>query len=293
MNPNLSRRSKGILCILSSAFFFALMNVLVRLSGDLPSIEKSFFRNLVAMVFAFFVIRRNKIPLEYKRKDMKYFLIRSVCGMVGILGNFYALDHMMVADASMLNKLSPFFAIIFSFIILREKVKPIQICCVGIAFAGTLFIIKPGFSGVSMIPALAGILGGMGAGIAYTYVRVLGNRGVKGPLIVFFFSAFSTILNIPLMLPVLEPMSMQQFLILLGAGAAAAGGQFSITAAYTYAPAREISIFDYSQIIFATLLSFFLLGQIPDHYSFVGYIIICGASAFMFFYNKRCESKNI
>ena len=46
---------------------------------------------------------------------------------------------------------------------------------------------------------------------------------------------------------------------LLLAGIAAAGGQFSITAAYTNAPAKEISVYDYSQVIFAAILGFFLL----------------------------------
>lgn len=52
------------------------------------------------------------------------------------------------------------------------------------------------------------------------------------------------------------PMTVKQFAILMMAGLFAAGGQFTITAAYTYAPAGKISIFDYSQIIFATLLGF-------------------------------------
>ena len=63
-------------------------------------------------------------------------------------------------------------------------------------------------------------------------------------------------------------MSMKQLVTLLMAGLFAAGGQFTITAAYTYAPAGKISIFDYSQIIFATMLGFILFGEIPDKYSF-------------------------
>ncbi len=74
---------------------------------------------------------------------------------------------------------------------------------------------------------------------------------------------------------------------LLMAGLFAAGGQFTITAAYTYAPAGKISIFDYSQIIFATLLGFFLFGEIPDHYSFIGYGLIILASLGMFVYNMK------
>ena len=48
----MNQKNKGIVLIISSAFFFALMNMMVRFAGDLPSIEKSFFRNFVAMFFA-------------------------------------------------------------------------------------------------------------------------------------------------------------------------------------------------------------------------------------------------
>ena len=75
--------------------------------------------------------------------------------------------------------------------------------------------------------------------------------------------------------------------MLLGAGLAATGGQFSITAAYSNAPAREISVYDYSQIIFATMLGFFFLGEMPDVYSVIGYIIICAMAVLTFVYNNK------
>ena len=89
-----------------------------------------------------------------------------------------------------------------------------------------------------------------GAGIAYTMVRVLGTHGIKGPVIVFYFSVFSCVAVLPWILKDYAPMRLGQLGTLLLAGLFAAGGQFTITAAYTYAPARKISIFDYSQIIF-------------------------------------------
>ena len=191
------------------------------------------------------------------------------------------------ADASILNKLSPFFAIIFSFLILKEKITPMQGTCVLLAFIGCLFVVKPGFQNAALIPALIGVCGGLGAGIAYTMVRVLGTHGVKGPIIVFYFSAFSCLFVLPYLIFDYTPMTGKQLVTLLMAGLFAAGGQFTITAAYTYAPAGKISIFDYSQIIFATLLGFFLFGEIPDCYSFIGYGLIILASLGMFVYNMK------
>lgn len=284
-------RNKGIICIIMAAFFFSLMNTFVRLSGDIPSIQKSFFRNLVAFFFAFIILKKNHVHFSGNKENLKYLLARSAFGTMGILCNFYAVDHLVLADASMLNKMSPFFAVIFSIWILGEKVKPAQAFAVIGAFVGSLFIIKPNIWGMELGYALIGLLGGMGAGIAYTFVRKLGKNGEKGPFIVLFFSGFSCLVTLPYLLFFYSPMTLQQTAMLLLAGLSAAGGQFSITAAYCHAPAREISVYDYSQIIFSAVLGFFLFGQIPDRYSILGYFIICSMAVFMFLYNNRHASK--
>ena len=283
---------KGMIMIILSAFFFACMNVSVRLSGDLPSVQKSFFRNLVAAIFAAIILYRNHVVPRVNRRYWGPMAMRCIFGTLGILCNFYAVDHLLVADASILNKLSPFFAIIFSFFLLKEKIKPTQALCVLLAFAGCLFVVKPGFYNAELIPALIGVCGGLGAGIAYTMVRVLGTHGIKGPVIVFYFSMFSCLVVLPVILLNFAPMTAAQVGTLLLAGLFAAGGQFTITAAYTYAPAGKISIFDYSQILFATLLGFFLFGEIPDGFSFLGYGLIILASMGMFLYNMRAAKRS-
>lgn len=275
-----------MMCIIISAFCFAIMNTFVRLAGDLPSIQKSFFRNFVALIFAAAMLLRTEEKFSFDRKNLPYLLLRAFFGTVGILGNFYAIDHLVLADASMLNKLSPFFAILFSYFILREKTSPGQAIAVVIAFIGALFIIKP--TGVSFNAAsLVGVMGGMGAGIAYTMVRLLSKRGERGPFIVFFFSAFSCAATLPFLIFDFHPMEWWQLLCLLGAGLAATGGQFSITAAYSFAPAKEISVFDYTQIIFAAALGFIFFGELPDGYSLIGYVIIIAVSVRMFLTGRK------
>ena len=212
--------------------------------------------------------------------------LRSVFGTMGILCNFYAVDHLVVSDASMLNKLSPFFVIIFSSLFLKEKANRVQKISVVIAFIGALFVIRPSVDIFQNVNSLVGVLGGLGAGIAYTCVRQLGKQGVKGARVVFFFSAFSCLVLVPFLILDYHPMSLKQILFLLGAGLMAAGGQFTITAAYNFAPAREISVFDYTQVVFAALLGFFVLGQVPDLYSVIGYVIIIGVAVWSFLRSK-------
>lgn len=283
----MTSRYKGICFIVLSALCFTLMNVFVRLSGDLPSVQKSFFRNLIAFLVAFVMIAKSKEGFRIEKGNLKYMILRAGFGTIGILCNFYAVDHLVLSDASMLNKMSPFFVIVFSFFLLKEKLRPAQAAAVLIAFGGSLFIIKPTFANMELLPSVIGLCGGVCAGAAYAMVRLLGQRGQKGASVVLFFSGFSCAVTLPYLIFRFHPMSGLQILTLLGAGLAAAGGQFAITAAYYHAPAREISVYDYSQIIFSTLLGFLLFGQIPDRYSVFGYVVICAMAVWMFFYNKR------
>ena len=283
----LSPRTKGIICIIIAAFGFSMMSVCVRGAGELPSFQKAFFRNFAALFVVAGIMLRKKISFIPQKGSIGLLIGRALFGTVGILGNFYAIDHMVLADANMLNKLSPFFAIVFSALLLKERPNFVQIIGVLAAMAGSMLIIKPGFASASVFPALAGLAGGLGAGVAYTFVRMLGARGEKGLRIVLFFSAFSCIVCLPFMLIHFEPMSVRQVLFLLLAGLCACVGQFGITQAYIYAPAKEISVYDYTQVIFAALLGFAFFEQVPDILSVLGYVLICASGVGMFFYNKK------
>jgi drug/metabolite transporter (DMT)-like permease len=283
----MKEKTKAIFYILCAGFCFSWMGAFVRLAGPLPSVQKAFFRNMVAAVVAIVLLRRSEEGFRFQPRNLHLFFLRSICGLTGVLGNFYAVDHLVLSNASMLNKMSPFFALLFSFLLLREKLKPVQIGLVLLAFAGSLFIIKPTVANLDLVPSLAGLLGGMGAGAAYTFVRMLALRGERGPVIVLFFSAFSCLSLLPWVATHFVPMSTSQLLCLLGAGTAAAGGQFSITAAYSHAPAREVSIYDYAQILFSAGIGFLLFADVPDGWSFLGYVVIIGAAAGMFVYNNQ------
>lgn len=276
----------GAVCIIMSAFFFALMGLFVQLAGDLPSFQKSFFRNLVAAVVSGVILIKEGGGFKWKKGSLSYLLMRAIFGTLGVLCNFYALDRLILSDALILNKLSPFFAVLLSAIILKEKTSPFEIAMVFLAFFGSLFVIKP--TPELLNPAsIMGFLGGLGAGAAYTMVRKLTEKGERKTYIVFFFSAFSCLVLLPSLIFNYAPMTANQLIYLLLAGVAASLGQFSITAAYSYAPAREISVYDYTQIIFSTLMSLIVFGTVPDKLSVTGYVVICMATIIMFVRNKR------
>ena len=282
----MKEKQQGILFIILAGFFFASMSFFVRLSGDLPTMEKAFFRNAVAVLVAAFMLARTKEGFHVQKGSWPDLLMRSFCGTVGLICNFYAVDHMNIADANILNKLSPFFAILMSYFILKEKANKVEWACVAVAFIGAVFVVKPAFN-MQFVNAMIGVTGGLGAGIAYTYVRKLGKKGERGPIIVMVFSTFSCLCTVPFLISEFQPMKAVQLLCLLMAGVSAAGGQIFITKAYTKAPAKEISVFDYTQVLFAALLGFVFFGQIPDWMSLVGYLIIIGSAIFKWNYLRK------
>lgn len=284
----MSKRNKAILLIILSAFSFSFMFAFVHLSGELPTMQKVFFRNFVALFFALGVMKKEHIHFGCKNKKNSLVLFtRAFAGSLGMIANFYAIDVLVISDASILNKMSPFFCVIFSYLFLKEKLKLFNILTITGAFVGALFVIKPSFANADLFASVMGFLGGMSAGLAYTCVRYLGSNGEKGPMIVAYFSLFSCVITLPWLIFDFRPMKWWQILCLLGAGFGAAGGQFAITAAYSNAPAKEISVFDYTQIIFTASLGFLMFGQVPDIWSFLGYIIIVSMALIVFIYNNK------
>ncbi len=284
-------KTKGIIFILISALCFALMSAFVKLAGNLPSFQKVFFRNIVAVFVAAYLIHKHKGSYTGKKSSRKLLILRSITGTLGILFNFYAIDNLILSDANMLNKLSPLFVIIFSYIFLKEKINTHQTIAILIAFAGALLIIKPSFN-ADIIPGISGVLGAVGAGLAYTCLRGLG-KSEPYYTTVFVFSLLSSLIVLPFAIVFYAPMTITQVILLLLAGVCATISQFSLTLAYGFAPAKEISIFDYTNVIFSAIISLALFGTLPDMLSVLGYIIIFSSAFYMFLYSKNLVKKDI
>ena len=282
-----SNRLKGIFFIILSAFGFAVMSAFIKLSGDLPNIQKVFFRNLVSAIIALFLIIKHKGSFTGKKENRKILIYRSLFGTIGIIFNYYAIDNLVLSDANMLNKISPFLVVVFCALILKEKINLKQILAIIVAFIGALFIVKPSFD-IRVVPYIIGFLSAVFAALAYTCVRMLGNKE-EYYTIVFFFSTFSLIAILPGFIAVYKPMTTIQVVYLLLAGISASIGQFGITLAYKFAPAKEISIYDYSGIICSAILGIVFFGEHPDTMSIIGYLIVFAAAFDMFLYNKKLD----
>ncbi|MBU0278103.1 DMT family transporter [Gemella sp. zg-570] len=278
----------GIICILISALGFALMSFFVKLSGDLPVTQKAFFRNLIAVLIAFLPIikKHNSIVYPKGKKSWLVLFLRASTGTIGLLCNFYAVSHLHLADASVIQRLSPFVIIILSYFIFKENVSLLQMTTISLAFIGVVLVIKPSFENFMSLGALAGLGTAFFSGFAYTCVRYLGKKNISAEFIILFFSVFSCLATFPFMLVNFKEMSYYQIMILLFVGITGAIGQFGVTYAYKYSSANKISIFDYTQIIFSGTLGFIFFNEIPDFLSLLGYLIIIAMGFILTFYKR-------
>ena len=281
----MSNKTKAVFSMLISALGFTLMSVTVKYLKDIPLFEKVLFRNLVSLVIAFYLIKRSSSPVFGQKKNQLALLARAGFGLAGVILNFYAISHLTLADSTMLGKLSPIFVTIMACLFLKEKIDKEQIIGIFITFGGALLVIKPEFS-LSIIPSLAGLLSAASAGIAYTLLRYLKDK--ESPdTIVFYFSVVSVVGTLPFVLNDYIMPNSTQLMLLLATGLFASIGQFGITYAYKYSKATEVSIYNYSAIVFGIILGFIFFHEIPDMLSLLGGAIIIGVAYYTFRHNQK------
>ncbi len=273
--------------IMISAFCFALMAVCVKFLSDMPVFEKVLFRNLVMLIIIFPIILKLKVNFKGESESRKFLLFRSFLGFAGVSFYFYAISQIQLGDATMLNKLSPFFVTIFGAIILKEKLPKFQIPLLIMAFIGAGLIIKPSLNS-AIVPSLAGFCSGLCAGSAYTVVRYLGKK--EHPFtVIFYFCVISVILSMIAILITQDFVipTWKDFIVLIGIGTFAAGGQFFITIAYKYGKATEISIYNYVNIVFALIFGAIFFKEFPDMWSIYGGLLIITSAIISFVYKTK------
>ena len=194
----ISNKTKGIFWMLISILGFTFMGIAVKYLPRIPTYEKVFFRNSVSFITSAYILYRQKESIKVAKENIPFVFGRSFFGFVGMVANFYALENLTMAEANMLNKLSPVFVTICACIFLKEKVDNKQIIGIILMLMAVIFVIKPSFS-PEVIPSLIGLFSAILAGFSYTIIRYLHGK-VKAEINVFYFSLLSVVCTFPLMM---------------------------------------------------------------------------------------------
>ncbi|MGL4449643.1 MAG: DMT family transporter [Sarcina sp.] len=290
----MNNKKKGILLMLLFAFSLSLMSAFLKIAGHIPVAEKTVYRNSIAALFAFIYIAKKygfkkREKFFGNRQNILGLSLRTVFGIVGITLNLYALQYLLLPNATVLQDLSIFFVIIFSYIFLKERIRLIQVILICVGFIGAIFVVHPTSAKFLLLPSLAAILGAAMNGGDSATMRYLGNK-CDAVTLVFFYNFISSIILLPFMIIFYKPLSFHTTMYLILAGLLYIVVEFTLILAYKYAPAREIALFRYSDVIFSAIIGFFFFGKLPSFISIIGYIIII-VSAIILFLSRDYSSK--
>ncbi len=258
--------------MVASALLFALMSVAVKVSATvLPNTAVVFFRS----AFGLLTLLPWILGVDLRTTHLREHLIRSLAGIASMYCFFFALAHMRLADAVMLNYSLPLFMPFVESAWLGEEFPRRLWTPVLVGFVGIVLILRPG-TGLMEPVALLGLASALFAAVAQVGVRRL-TRTEPVARIVFYFAASATALSALPLAGTWPAPSGSLWLVLLAMGATATAGQLAMTRAYAHAPASQVGPFIYSAVVFAGALDWLFWRKLPDAFTLAGSLLVCGA----------------
>lgn len=257
-----------------SALAFALMAALVKEAGQLgiPLLQIIFIRALISIVLSLADIRRvGANPLGHRRWLL---LGRGASGFLALTGVFYALIHLSMAQATVLQYLHPVFTALFALIFLSERPTMATLVCIGLSLLGLMCIVAPYWvvadaPEIRVWPLLAGLGGALGSGVAYTFVRKLVATEHPSVIVLYFpmVCVPGTLLlgGVDFVWP-----TATAWWVLLGVGCFTQLGQLALTKAMQRDAASRVTSLSYVQIIFAAILGWTIFGEVPTQATLLG-----------------------
>ena len=279
-------KKKGILLMLLSALLFSAMQIVIHITGErVPLMEQVFFRNIVSLFICFVIIRRHGLSMFGERKYQPLLFMRSIFGLLGLVSLFYAASRAAQADVTILSKLSPFLITLFAFLFLKEKIAKIQVPALIIAFGGAFLVANPAFHS-NLFPLFLAFLCAIFSSVSYTLLAYFKDK-VDAVTVIMHFSTFCAVISLPFFIMNMTLPSPGDFLLLLLMGTFGGFGQIALTYAYRMAPASEVSIYNYSGILFSMFLGYAILGESVSYTSLLGGALVVAASLLTYRYSRH------
>lgn len=268
---------RAVLFALLASLMFATMGVAVRFSSTyLPNEMIVFLRNSFGLGFLLPWIYKKGFR-DFATQRLPAHITRSISGLTAMYCFFYAIAHLHLAEAVLLNYSAPLFIAIIALIWLRERPSKKLVSAIIIGFIGICFILKPG-AGMFQGVALIGLLSGVFAAFAMVTIR---NLSTTEPTlrIVFYFSLTSTLISAVPMFWAWQMPVLPAILAMAIAGLAATLGQIMLTYSYSLAPAAQVGPYTYSSVVFAACYGWIFWQETPDNFSFIGALLVIMAGS--------------
>ena len=293
---------KAIGLKLISALLFAAMSALVRQLGDAAPVgQMVFFRSAFAIVPVVIVYAiRGELASAVRTKRPLGQLGRGMLSIGGMFTNFSALTRLPLADATAISFASPLITVALAAMILKERVRVYRWSAVAVGFAGVIVMLIPHLE-------LGRYAGGGGAaaasaGAVFALISAVCNAGTviqtrrltqseTTSSIVFYFSLVCAIAGAFTLPFAWHTPTASELAALVALGIFGGFAHILLTESYRYAAASVVAPFDYSSMLWALLLGYWLFGELPETLVYVGGAIVSGAGLFVIWRERQLGLK--
>jgi S-adenosylmethionine uptake transporter len=271
-------RLRAQLLVLGASLLFATMGVCVKLASvRYAAGEIVFYRGLVGMLFAYAVARSRGTTLRTSVPAMHFW--RSLCGVLALSLWFFSIGGLPLATAVTLNYMSSVWMALFllggAVLLGSAQVDGRLVAAVLVGFGGVALVLRPTVADDQLWHALAGLLSGMLAALAYLQVTALGRRGEPEARIVFYFALGGVAAGaVATAFSGFSAHNWPGAALLLAVGLLATTAQLMITRAFAIGSALSNAGLQYSGILFAALYGVVLFGERLSWTALAGMLLI-------------------
>ena len=288
MSPgNLSGPLQGILWMVASGAFYALIYVVVRsLTADFPVNQVVLFRAVLGSVFMWpWVVTAGLSAL--RTRQMKLYLWRMGFSYIGAVAWMYGISGMPLADANALMFTLPLFAVVFATIWLGERPGVHRIAATVAGFLGALIIIRPGMIEVSL-PALATLLAAAMFAAAVIGTKKLTATENPNAIVFYLYTLMIPAAAVPAAMDWVDP-GIDDIPLLFALGLCTIGAQQCQTRAMRAAAASLVVVVNYIQLPLIALLAWLIFGQSTDAWTWAGAAVICASTYYISYRESRAR----
>ena len=278
--PNIAR---AIFAKLGAVVCFIAMATLVKVaSARVPPGEIVFFRSFCALpVIVVWVAMRGQLKTGLATSNPMGHLWRGLIGTMGMSMGFAALGLLPLSEVKAIQYAQPVLVVIFAAMFLGEQVRVFRLTAVALGMVGVLVIMWPrltAFTDAGVDPYLAlGALVAFGsavmAGLAHVFVRKLTATEETSAIVFWFGVTASTLSLTTIPFGWVMPTAME-WVVLVCAGLVGGVGQIFLTASYRYADASVVAPFEYSSILLAIGIGYFVFAEVPTLMMLLGIALI-------------------
>lgn len=267
----------GLRYMAAGALSFSFMSALVKEVGTrLPTMEVVLARSVMVLLFTSVTLAARR--KGFRGEERRILLLRGVFGFIALSCFYYAVIHLPLADATVIQYTNPVFTALIAAVVLSEHLRGREVGLALTSLAGVVLVARPSFlfgqSADPLDPFAVVIAVGGAVFSAAAYVTVRRLKGEAAMVIVFYFALVSTLASIPAVIPVWVTPRGTEWLVLLGIGVTTHLGQVFLTWGLQMERAGRAMTVGYLQIVFAAVWGVLFFGEVPDAYSVAGGLFI-------------------